>query len=290
MMKKFQNILALLRVRHYIKNLFVYIPLFFMGKDFSVQSFWNCCMGFAAFSLTASIVYTINDIKDLENDRLHPTKKNRPLASGSVSKFEGLLCAAFCLLSSVIISIILIVEQEVPLYSCGYLSLYFVLNILYSLGLKNFPIVDIIILMSGFLIRVMYGAVIAQTFVSSWLYLTVISGAFYLGLGKRRGELRGNTADKTRKVLKSYNMGFLDKFMYMCLTMAVVFYSLWAKEYSKEQVIWTVPIVIVICMQYSLNVEGNSDGDPVEVVLKDKKLIVLCFLLFAVLISIIYLV
>ena len=162
----------------------------------------------------------------------------------------------------------------------AWLLSYFILNLLYSFGLKNIPIVDIIILMSGFLIRILFGAVLADTFVSSWLYLTVMSGAFYFALGKRRNEIiKTDSIGKTRKVLAAYTHNFLDKFMYVSLAMANIFYALWAKEYPKKYMILTVPLVVIICMQYSLDVEGDSDGDPVEVVLCDRKLIIFCLLL-----------
>ena len=166
--------------------------------------------------------------------------------------------------------------------------LYLVLNILYSFGLKNVPIVDIVILASGFIIRIVYGAVITQIEISNWMYLTVMSGAFYLGLGKRRNEVI-KQGDKARKVLKKYNKEFLDKYMYVCLTLSIVFYGLWTIDgknlvrFGNNYMIWTIPLLMIILMKYSLIIEGDSYGDPVDIILKDKFLLSL-ILLFAIII------
>ena len=275
-----KNIIRLLRIKHYIKNILVFVPLVFMGNNIEFSSLAASFLGFVSFCLICSCIYIVNDAKDIEKDRLHPTKKNRPMASGAVSVKLGIFFAVLCFIISCGIVAYLIIFKNVGKASIVWFLLYFVLNLLYSFGLKNIPIIDIIILRSGFLIRILFGAVIANTFVSSWLYLTVMSGAFYFALGKRRNEiLKTSSSGQTRKVLAVYTHNFLDKFMYVSLAMANVFYALWAKEYPKKYMIFTVPLVVVICMQYSLDVEGDSDGDPVEVVLKDKKLVVFSILL-----------
>lgn len=172
--------------------------------------------------------------------------------------------------------------------------LYFVLNLIYSFGAKNIPILDIVILVSGFFIRVLFGATLLNISVSNWLYLTVIAVSFYLGLGKRRNEII-KSGVKSRKVLEYYNKDFLDKNMYMCLAMTIVFYSLWTTDSAvvlknNNLLIWTVPMIIVIAMKYSMNIEGNSDGDPVEVIMKDKVLIFLGLIYVISLFIILYLV
>ena len=151
------------------------------------------------------------------------------------------------------------------------LILYFLLNVLYSLGLKNKPIIDVAILASGFVIRVLYGGIITGVAISKWLYLVIVTGSLYMGLGKRRNELRAQT--DTREVLKYYNENFLDKNMYVCVALVNVFYAIWSIEMPNSWMIWTVPLFIVLLMRYSLDVEGDSDGDPVEVIVHDKALI-----------------
>lgn len=286
-----KNYLKLMRVHHYLKNVLIFLPLVFSQNLFDLTLLKKTILGFFAFSILSSIVYIINDIQDVEKDRKHPTKCKRPIASGAVSVKEAYILA-------VVIAVIGITLNYfacgVNLLGWGFVLLYVGLNFAYSMGLKNLPIIDITILVSGFLIRVLYGSAVTAIEVSNWLYLTVISMSFYLGLGKRRNELDAQ-GSKSRKVLKFYNHDFLDKNMYMCLGLTIVFYSLWCvdsttiERYSNSNIVWTVPLVMLICMKYSLNVEGNSDGDPVSVLLKDKILMGMVFFYVIIVLLIIYL-
>lgn len=275
--------LNLLRIKHYIKNLLIFSPLFFSGSFFSSNDkLVSTGLGFFCFCFLSSAVYILNDYNDMEKDRKHPTKKFRPLASGAILPRTALWIMLICL------SIVLSISFYLKSWQGGFcLILYFALNIAYSLGLKDLPIIDIAILSSGFLIRLFYGDFISNTEISKWLYLVVLSGSLYMGLGKRRNEFRSHT--ETRGVLKSYNDSFLDKNMYVCMTLVIVFYALWTFESSNANLSWTVPVFILIFMRYSLDVEGDSDGDPIEVILKDKELIFGVILYILVISLLIYL-
>lgn len=174
------------------------------------------------------------------------------------------------------------------------LLLYLGLNLAYSFGLKDIPLVDITILTAGFLIRVLYGAVVTGITISDWLWLTVVAISFYFSLGKRRNELQRIGGGETRAVLAFYTPNFLDKAMYMCLGLANTFYALWCMDarttqlYGGVSLILTVPIVLLITLRYSMDVEGDSDGDPVEVLLHDKILLVLCGVYLAAMFVILY--
>lgn len=265
-MKKIRDYLKLLRVKHYVKNLLVFFPMFFGGVIFEKLRLEKTVLGFLAFSFVSSIIYIINDYRDIEKDRLHPKKKKRPLASGAVKKFEALFLAAICALISSVCSV-LIGNKSAFICLLGYLFL----NVLYSMGLKNKPIIDVVILASGFVIRVFYGGMISGVTISKWLYLVIVTGSLYMGLGKRRNELRAHT--DSRDVLRFYNEGFLDKNMYVCVALVNVFYALWSIEMPNPKMIWTFPFFLVLLMIYSLDVEGDSDGDPVEVIIHDKIMI-----------------
>lgn len=282
--------LKLMRIHHYMKNGLIFAPLIFSGNLFNRELLVTTIMGFLAFSFLASAVYIINDIQDVESDRKHPTKCFRPLAAKQISINSAKI------LTAILVIVSLSINYYIASYSIiAWVSLiaYLILNIAYSNGLKNYPIIDIAILVSGFVLRVLYGSGITDISISGWLYLTVISMSFYLGLGKRRNELIKQKAI-SRKVLKYYNHNFLDKNMYMCLALTIVFYSLWTvdpitiERISNNSLVWTVPLVILICMKYSLNIEQDSDGDPVEVVLKDKMLFALVMLFLVICLSIIY--
>ena len=279
MFEKIKNYLKLIRVTHYIKNALIFLPLFFGGFYKDINNIFICIIGFIIFSSSASIVYVINDICDIEKDKKHEIKKHRPLASGAVSKKEAYTIIGFLVIIILIIGLLMF-KLGISVLSFGLIALYVVINILYSKWLKNIPLVDIVILVSGFLIRVFYGAIVIDAEVSNWLYLTIMSAAFYMGFGKRRNEII-KSKDNTRKVLKYYNKEFLDRNMYVCLTLTIVFYAMWTVDPNVVDIlrynwlIWTVPLIMLILFQYSLIVEKDSYGDPVDVILHSKPLLLL---------------
>ncbi len=297
-MKKIKDLVKLMRIKHYIKNLLVFFPALFSCQLFNSNYFVKCIIGFISVSLLASAVYCINDIKDKEKDAKHPIKKERPIASGRVSVGEASAFAVILVLISLLLNVFMHFNMGMSLKSLIIASsaelLYLVLNIFYSFGLKNVPIVDVVILVSGFLIRILYGAFITEIEISNWLYLTVMMGAFYMGFGKRRNESL-KQGDKSRAVLKKYSKEFLDKFMYVSLIMTLVFYSLWCIDedtiarIGNGYMIYTIPLIFIVLMKYSLDIENNeSFGDPVDVIVKDKWLMGLAALLGVVIMGIIY--
>jgi len=273
----------LLRVHHWIKNLLIFIPLFFSAGFLDISLVISTFFGFICFSIVSSIVYILNDIRDIEKDRLHSTKCRRPLAAGKIPVRNAIIVM-------VVLSIILIVMLTVlrvpenrlfNLKSIGLLLLYILSNIGYSWGFKNIPIVDVTILASGYLIRILFGAIIVGVDISIWLYLVITVGAFYLGLGKRRNEITGNEEGR-RAVLRFYSHNFLDKNMYVCQALCVVFYALWSidpvtiQRFHTSAFVYTIPLILIILLKYSLNVETDTDGDPTSVLLNDKVLFMLC--------------
>lgn len=272
-MEKMKNYLILIRVKHYIKNLLIFIPLIFSGLYKDTFNVFITVLGFILFSFVSSIVYVINDICDVEKDKLHDVKRNRPLPSGKVSIKEAYLIIIVLALICLILGFVIYINTSIGV-ACLPL-LYVLINILYSKWLKNIVLVDVVILVIGFLIRLFFGSLLIDTFVSNYLYLTVMAGAFYLGFGKRRNEIMKNN-DKSRSVLKYYNKDFLDKNMYVCLALTIVFYSMWATDplviskINNNMLIWTVPIIMLIFFEYSLVIESGSYGDPVEVVINNK--------------------
>ena len=276
--------LRLLRVKHYIKNLLVFVPLFFSGQFLDTGKVLHTLLGMVCFCMASSAVYIFNDICDREKDRNHPEKCKRPIASGAVSVQTARVIAGALLLAALGIPLAFF-----PPMAAVYLALYLVLNAAYSKGLKNVAILDVCILVSGFVFRILYGGVVADIEISAWLFLTVLAICFFFALGKRRNELMLHGGKQTRSVLSFYTKDFLDKNMYMCMGLANGFYALWAMSQEKAVMIVTVPIVLVITMRYSLVVEGQSEGDPVEVLLKDKMILLLGVLYVAVVAAQLYL-
>ncbi len=286
-MERVRNYIKLMRLKHCVKNILILLPLVFSGEFFQYGKLLSSALGFLAFSFLASAVYILNDIQDVEKDRLHPKKKFRPIASGKVSKKQGKVLSVVAMIGAITLNFLATTNYV----SFIFLGIYLVMNIFYSKGLKNVPLLDIVVLASGFLLRLIYGGIVTDIHISNWLYLTVITASFYMGLGKRRNELgKSGNQINTRKVLKYYNYAFLDKNMYMCLGLTNAFYALWVIGTQKEVMIWTVPMVMVLGMKYSLNIERDSDGDPVEVILQDKVLWLLGILYSALVIGAIYLV
>lgn len=285
-----KNYIKLARPHHWIKNCLVLLPLLCSGHLLEVERLAAAVFGFFAFSFLASGIYVINDIRDQEKDRNNSTKCHRPIASGAIGTKQAVVFAVGILLAAVLLTVL----ASGHIWQ-GYAAaaVYFLLNLGYSFGLKKIPLVDIAILAAGFLLRLIFGGAVAQIVLSKWLCLTIISLSFFMGLGKRRGELKGQKGD-TRAVLKFYSHEFLDKNMYMSMTLTVLFYCLWTVDaltvahVGSENLVWTVPLVILICMKYSLDVEGESNGDPVEVLLRDKVLLLMGLLLALIVVAVIY--
>ena len=287
------NYLILIRVKHWLKNLVIFLPLFFSTNLFETKMVINSLIAFFIFSFTASIVYIINDINDIEKDKLHPIKKNRPLASEEISKKNAIITAVILLFLEIVGTVVLYnITKNVFIFIIP--AIYIIINILYSKVLKNFSIIDVVVIVCGFILRVMYGGISIDVEVSKYLYLMVIFGSFYLGFGKRRNEIIKN-GDKSRKVLSLYNKDFLDKNMYVALALAVVSYTLWCvdpttiQRIGNDYIFWTIPLLMIILEMYSLDIESNSYGDPIEVILGDKKLIFVILAYIIVMTGVLYL-
>lgn len=285
-----QSRLKLMRIPHYIKNVLIFLPLFFGRQLFYYPAVRQCLLGFIAFSFLASAVYIINDIQDVESDRLHPSKSRRPLAAGEITINQGRLMAAALIILAAGLNYL-----AAGLHGMSWLilGLYLLINILYSAGLKNIPVLDVVILVSGFFLRMVYGSLLIGVALSPWLYLTVVAMSFYLGFGKRRNDMV-RQGKEGRVVYRFYKRHELDKVIYLCLVLTVAFYAFWTidvlpwKGSSGGGLVWTVILVIAAATRYHLILEGDSQGDPVEIMLADPLFIGLIVGLNGVLFRFIY--
>lgn len=175
--------IALLRPHHWIKNSFIFLPLFFAGEVFNIGKLFDCFAGFFAFSFIASSIYVVNDYMDIENDRKHPDKCTRPLASGAVSKNSAI--TLFLITFFIGVGIAILIKPKFLFV----LMLYFLMNIGYSLGLKNIAILDIVMIAIGFVLRIKAGGVISMIAISHWLMIMVFLLALFMAVGKRRDDL-----------------------------------------------------------------------------------------------------
>ena len=265
---KVNKYIRLLRVKHWIKNGLIFLPLI-GAYSFLPESVSKILLAFLAFSFMSSFVYIMNDVVDINKDRKHPRKKYRPIASGKISLTEATFIAIFMIALSVFFNYL--ATGTFINKSLGILLLYLLNNICYSFGMKNLPIVDVSLLTAGFVLRVYYGSFVLGIPVSSWLFLTVLSASLYMGFGKRRKEF--SNPDDVRPVLKYYNKRFIENFMNITLTLVIVFYSLWTLEQDNVFIYTSIPMLIIILMQYMLFVETGTEGDPVTVLFQHKSLL-----------------
>jgi 4-hydroxybenzoate polyprenyltransferase len=265
-------VINLLRLKHWIKNSFLFIPVFFAGELFTTPHYSRLILGFFAFSFIASAIYIINDYKDIEADRNHPEKKSRPLASGAVS-VRGALIVFFIL---VIVSLTLALFLS-KLFLIIILA-YFILNIFYSLGLKKISILDIFIVASGFLFRVLGGGILAEVHISQWLIIMVFLLAVFLGLAKRRDDiLLFVTSGKViRESSKHYNLDFINAGLTMLSAVIVVAYLMYSiseevtQRFNTEYVYGTSIFVIAAMLRYiQIALVENNTGSPTQLLYSD---------------------
>lgn len=273
--------LRLIRPAHCLKNLLVLLPLVFSGKLTQAPSAIQALCAFVCFCLLSSAVYVFNDLCDLTRDRLHPRKCTRPLAAGTVRIPEAVGIAVLLLSALTALSI----WQALPTRAWLCLGAYLLLNLSYSLELKNIPILDVLLLAAGFELRVLFGAAVIGVPVSSWLYLTVAFFSLYMGFGKRRGDARSASATTV------YTPVFLERAMQLCLTLALVFYSLWSAGagLAGSRMLWTVPLAVCICLKYAGDLDAGAEGDPVELLLHDRVLLLLSLAFTVLVLLLLYL-
>lgn len=270
--------LKLLRVEQWVKNFFVFAPLFFSGNITNTDLFIKSVFAFFVFSFAASSIYIINDYSDIESDRKHPEKKNRPLASGAISKKTALI-AFFGL---IVIDLLLIYfgqkyfNQQLWKFST-IIVFYFFMNLAYTFKLKHVAIIDVCIIAVGFVLRVLAGGYITGILVSQWAILLTFVLALVLAIGKRRGELiNAQISGKTRKALDGYNVQFADIALSISCALAIVCYLMFtlSPEVQKRfhpRVFYTVIFVVFAFLRYlQQTLVYNKTESPTKIVYKDR--------------------
>ena len=273
------DILILLRPHQYIKNLFVFAPLFF-SFQINLTTISQSLVAFILFSFIASSIYILNDYKDINEDKKHPKKKFRPLASEKVSKKTAIILFA-TLATTALVSAFL---YHYSLFLV--LLIYFILNISYSLKLKHIAIVDIFIISMGFVLRLYAGSVVTGIYLSHWIILITFLLALFLALAKRRDDVLLSLQGKeTRKNIDGYNLEFINASMVLMAGVVIVSYILYSvsnevtARVGNDYLYLTSFFVILGVMRYmqSTFVEQNS-GSPTKIILKDRFLHITIFL------------
>ena len=268
------DIIKLLRPKDWAKNAFLFLPVFFAGDLFNTYKLQLLLLGFVAFSFTASAIYILNDYRDREDDRKHPVKSKRPLASGKVKPGVALAIAAVLLAAGFTLAFGFIGNYRFILI----LAVYFGMNLGYSLGLKNISILDILIIAAGFVLRLKAGGYIAGVEVSPWLTLMVLLLSLFMAIAKRRDDilLKLETGTDMRRSVKGYNLDFLNTLLSLFSAIIIVtyiMYTLSPKTYERLQsyhLYYTSIFVIAGLMRYlQISLVQNKAGSPTELLYKD---------------------
>lgn len=272
-------VMKLLRTKHWIKNILIFIPLICSGNLFcSVENAYLLVLIFLGMCFLSSFIYIENDIKDCEKDRLNPRKAWRPIASGSISikraRFYQEICAFAAFVSVAILLLIMPFKNWIMVVSL--MAIYLTINVLYSsFCIKDIPILEIMIVVAGYMIRLLIGGVSIRIPITAFLGLTTYAVALYLVTTKRYSE-KLDLEDEARKSIIYYSRDYLRHIMNTSSTLMLVFFALWALE--RFEVFYTVFLIIgaiLIYILYSYDVDKFGDGDPVSVLFEDKVLLVM---------------
>ena len=265
--------LKLLRPKDWAKNLFLFVPLFFGREIFNLGKLFHVALGFIAFSCIASCIYIINDYRDREDDRKHPVKCNRPLASGAVKPSTALvICGALLVIGFALAWWI----RDKFFFVLG---IYFLINLAYSLGLKAISILDIIILATGFVLRIKGGSVISYVPLSEWIIIMVFLLAVFMAIGKRRDDvlLKLSSGTDMRKSIKGYNLEFLNILLAFVCAVIVVAYLMYTMSpvtianTGSTRLYYTCIFVLAGIMRYLQIIYISTDsGSPTKILYKDR--------------------
>ncbi len=267
-----KNILILIRPHQYVKNFFIFLPLFFAGQILNPALAIKALLAFIAFSFSASAIYILNDYYDIAEDRLHPKKKNRPLASGALSKKTAILL--MLLLAASGIYLMFAVSTQATVILTGYI----LLNIAYSFYLKHVAILDISIIAIGFVLRLFVGAAATGIYLSMWIVIMTFLLALFLALAKRRDDvlLFLDTGKRMRKVIDGYNIQFIDTAMMIMASVVIVAYISYTtspevvQRLQNEHLYLTALFVIIGIMRYmQISFVKQDSGSPTKIILKD---------------------
>jgi decaprenyl-phosphate phosphoribosyltransferase len=283
--------LKLLRPKDWAKNLFLFIPLFFGGDILNGPKLLRIFYGFVAFSFVASSIYIINDYKDREDDRKHPIKCKRPLASGAISPAAALLICGILLAAG--FGLAAWVRDKFVFV----LGIYFIINLAYSLGLKAVSILDIMILAAGFVLRIKAGSVISFVPLSEWIVIMVFLLAVFMALGKRRDDvlLKLSSGADMRKSIKGYNLELMNTLLSLVSAVIIVSYLMYTmspevqSRLGTARLYYTCLFVMAGLMRYLQIIYVSSDsGSPTKILYKDRFIQVTMLLWAASFIAILY--
>jgi decaprenyl-phosphate phosphoribosyltransferase len=266
--------LKLIRPHHYIKNGFIFLPPLFAGTLTHLKAALATTIAFVAFCLLASSVYVLNDLNDVSDDREHPQKRNRPIASGKVSQGQAIFIMSGLLLGAFGLALALL-----PVYVAGIMASYYLLNVFYSLRLKRIPVVDIVCIAIGFLLRILAGGEAAGVVISPWIVIMTFLIALFLGLAKRNDDLLlANQGHHMRKAIDGYNAEFISLAMGVMASVIIVAYILYTvspeviARYGRHMYSTSLWVVLGLLRYLQITYVNQKSGSPTMILLKDRSL------------------
>jgi 4-hydroxybenzoate polyprenyltransferase len=280
-----------MRPKQWFKNILLFVGLVFSQNLFQIGLFIKVSGGFVLFCLAASSIYVFNDIHDRERDRKHPEKCRRPLAEGTLQVSEAYM------VSMVLAATAFIFAFRMNRTFFVILLAYFILNLAYSLKIKQIVILDIMFIASGFVLRILAGTTLAGVNPSDWLVICTITLSLFLGFSKRRNELvlMGENAGYQRKVLKEYSIHFLDQMISMvtaCTVMSYILYTVspeTVNRFGTKNLIFSIPFVLFGVFRYLYLIYlKKTIENPIDLVLKDFPSLLNILLWFSAVMIIIY--
>jgi 4-hydroxybenzoate polyprenyltransferase len=267
------NLIKSMRLKQWAKNIFIFTALIFDRKLLDTGAFLRTLAGAALFGLVASAIYIINDIADRESDQQHPTKKNRPIASGQLSTQAAWAAVIILLVISLPLAYFL---SPAFLVVC---IIYFALNLTYSTKLKHIPLIDVLVLASFYLLRVISGTTLIEVKrFSPWLYVVISLFALFIGLGKRRAELilQANESGGIRPVLDGYSVDLLDQLITIVSGTTIIAYSLYTFSApnlpDNHSMMLTIPFALYGIFRYLYLIQTGEGGAPEDIALTDRPL------------------
>mgnify|MGYP002532749192 CR=1 FL=1 len=279
-----RSYIRLCRPKQWVKNMFVFLPLFFSGNLLNMSKVLGTTIAFVSFSLVASAIYCLNDLKDAEADRHHPTKRFRPIASGEVSSFGAISLMTLLVVSS--ITLMLLLPGSYILPTSAVVLAYFIMNVAYCLKLKRFALVDVVVISLGFVLRVVAGGVSTGIYISHWIILMTFLLALFLALSKRRDDvvIYKRTGVRMRHNIMRYNLEFMSQATTLVATVMLICYIMYTvspeviARFQSSLIYVTSLFVLTGILRYmQLTVVDSNTGSPTRTLLNDR-FIQLCLL------------
>jgi len=273
----FKSLIQLIRPEQWIKNLFIFLPLFFHGQLLHINLLLQCIVAFFAFSFAASSIYCFNDIYDVEADRLHPKKCKRPIASNTISIQMAYVVMAICFVLSM--SILFLFGGIAKFTLMALIAFYCLINMAYCVKLKRYAIIDVIIISIGFVLRILAGGITTDIWLSEWIVTMTFLLALFLAFAKRRDDvvLYQNTGVSPRNNTNRYNLDFMNQVMTIISTVIIIAYIMYTlspdvieRFHSKHIYITAIFVLVGIIRYLQITIVELKSENPTTILLKDR--------------------